>query len=570
VIKGNRLKNIEAFGFYGMSSLKSLDLSNQMLENISQNAFLGLRSLLTLDLSHNNLYKLEDGVFNGLHSLRSLDLSNNFLSIISPRVFNGLTSLQVLATDEFKFCCLVNPSIQCSPEPDEFSSCEDLMSNIVLRFCIWVLGVIALIGNVLVLIWRVKLRATNRVHSFLISNLALGDLLMGVYLMIIACVDFYYRGVYIIYDNNWKKSNLCKLAGFLSTLSSESSVFTLTVITLDRFITIIFPFRINRMKLSQTVAIMLFIWFLCICIAGIPLLNIDYFDNFYGRSGVCLALHITHHRPNGWEYSVFVYLVLNLTSLALIAVAYIWMFLFAHSSRRAARSVDVGKTDSTMARRIMIIVFTDFFCWMPIIILGLCSLHGIKIPSQVYAWVAVFILPLNAALNPVIYTLSTPLFLGGAKRNMFNFHASFLHSETQRSSLGSYSCQNNEAKNRFQRAFILDTSPPHNKRNSKRFKDRNKTKFNENELTSESNSKNSRLEESHRLSARFGRTKLSSKQESPKLIVTADPCTSRAKNSQHPDSNLELKIRSRESKIYKQCNYDQVERKDDNSKITHV
>jgi hypothetical protein len=30
--------------------------------------------------------------------------------------------------------------------------------------------------------------------------------------------------------------------------------------------------------------------------------------NFYGRSGVCLALHITPEKPSGWEYSVFVFL----------------------------------------------------------------------------------------------------------------------------------------------------------------------------------------------------------------------------------------------------------------------
>ncbi|RWS29508.1 G-protein coupled receptor GRL101-like isoform X1 [Leptotrombidium deliense] len=436
VLKGNRIKSIEALGFNGMSSLKSLDLSNQMLENISRNTFLGLRSLVNLDLSHNNLKTLEEGVFNGLSALIHLDLSRNKFNIIAPRVFHGLTSLTTLVTDEFRFCCLVHPSIQCSPEPDEFSSCEDLMSNIVLRFCIWVLGVIAFFGNVLVLIWRLFNRASNRLHSFLISNLALADLLMGIYLMIIACVDFYYRGVYIVYDDYWRKSALCKLSGFLSTLSSESSVFTLTVITVDRFITIVFPFRLKRMKLNQTVVIIVVIWMACVCIAGIPLLNIEYFDNFYGRSGVCLALHITHQRPNGWEYSVFVYLVVNLISLTIIAFAYSWMFFVAQSSRKAVRAVDKSKNDSTMAKRIMIIIFTDFFCWMPIITLGLLSLGNIKIPPQVFAWIAVFILPLNAALNPIIYTLSTPLFLGGAKRGTFTFQTSVFHSETQRSFVG--------------------------------------------------------------------------------------------------------------------------------------
>ena len=67
-----------------------------------------------------------------------------------------------------------------------------------------------------------------QVHSFLITNLALGDLCMGLYLLIIAAVDVSYRGVYFIYDVQWRTSPLCQLAGFLSTFSSELSVFTLT------------------------------------------------------------------------------------------------------------------------------------------------------------------------------------------------------------------------------------------------------------------------------------------------------------------------------------------------------
>jgi hypothetical protein len=52
------------------------------------------------------------------------------------------------------------------------------------------------------------------VHSFLIANLAIGDFFMGVYLMIIALVDTYYRGVVRFatknihrYDKNIKRND---------------------------------------------------------------------------------------------------------------------------------------------------------------------------------------------------------------------------------------------------------------------------------------------------------------------------------------------------------------------------
>lgn len=75
-----------------------------------------------------------------------------------------------------------------------------------------------------------------QVHSFLITNLAVSDFFMGFYLLIIAGVDTHYRGVYSVHDEEWRSSTLCNLAGFLSTLSSELSVFTLTVITLESFL----------------------------------------------------------------------------------------------------------------------------------------------------------------------------------------------------------------------------------------------------------------------------------------------------------------------------------------------
>ena len=37
---------------------------------------------------------------------------------------------------------------------------------------------------------------------------------------------------------------------------------------------------------------------------------------------------------------------------------------------------------------------------------------------QVYAWVAVFVLPLNAAMNPLLYTLSTGQFVEQAQQRL--------------------------------------------------------------------------------------------------------------------------------------------------------
>uniref|UniRef100_T1KE57 G-protein coupled receptors family 1 profile domain-containing protein n=1 Tax=Tetranychus urticae TaxID=32264 RepID=T1KE57_TETUR len=405
-LDGNGIKMIASYAFKGLSGIKSLDLANQQLTIIKRNTFNGMRSLVTLDLSNNQLFYLEEGSFTGLIKLTSLDLTGNKFSEMGTQVFTGLTNLKKLSTDEFRFCCLARHVQNCLPEPDEFSSCEDLLSNLVLRICIWILGVLSIVGNCMVIFWRTMHRYRAAVSSFLIANLAIGDLLMGVYLIIIGTVDFTYRGKYFIHDAHWRSSKMCQLAGFISTLSSELSVFTLTVITIDRFLRITFPLRFHRFKMTNARLVILATWVFTVILAGVPLLDIKYFDNFYGRSGVCLSLHITNQRPNGWEYSVFVFLVLNFISFTTIAIAYIWMFTVAKNTRSALKSSDI-RLSSTMAKRIMLIVMTDFWCWMPIIALGVISLNGVKLPPQVFAWVAVFVLPLNAAMNPILYTIST-------------------------------------------------------------------------------------------------------------------------------------------------------------------
>ena len=49
----------------------------------------------------------------------------------------------------------------------------------------------------------------------------------------------------------------------------------------------------------------------------------------------------------------------------------------------------------------------SYFCpQVPIIFIGFAALAGAQVSPQVAAWVAVFVLPLNSAINPLLYTVS--------------------------------------------------------------------------------------------------------------------------------------------------------------------
>ena len=249
--------------------------------------------------------------------------------------------------DHFTLCCYAkqsNPSVTCTSKVHEgFSSCDELLKNTVLKYAIWIMGIMALAGNFVVIIWRCISTDSNRVNSFLLTNLAVADFLMGVYMLIIAYKDTIWNGVYFKHDVSWHASELCIFTGVVSTVSSEVSVLTLTVITLDRLVCIVFQFRFQRWSMKKASTIIAVVWTLGLCIAIVPLLLDDYFYDyehnvhFFGRSAVCLPLQLSSERLAGWQYSVSIFLILNAASFVFILLAYVFMYRTIVKAARAVR-----------------------------------------------------------------------------------------------------------------------------------------------------------------------------------------------------------------------------------------
>ena len=63
------------------------------------------------------------------------------------------------------------------------------------RKIIWLLGVLAVLGNLAVIAWRLIRRDDHPVQTCLLTNLAVSDFLMGVYLMIVAIQDQMWAGM---------------------------------------------------------------------------------------------------------------------------------------------------------------------------------------------------------------------------------------------------------------------------------------------------------------------------------------------------------------------------------------
>lgn len=82
------------------------------------------------------------------------------------------------------------------------------MGETWLRVSVWCVLVLALVGNLLVMIVFLLSDAEMNVSRFLICNLAFADLCMGLYLLLIASMDYHSVGEYFNFAFNWQYGTL--------------------------------------------------------------------------------------------------------------------------------------------------------------------------------------------------------------------------------------------------------------------------------------------------------------------------------------------------------------------------
>ncbi|XP_034147524.1 relaxin receptor 1 isoform X5 [Esox lucius] len=409
VLQSNRISHIHEQAFSFLQKLGELDLSSNRLETIPPNLFVRLEDLLQLNISYNPIMDLQVDHFDKLHKLKSLSIEGIEIANIQRRMFEPLKYLTHIYFKKFQYCGYAPHVRSCKPNTDGISSFEDLLANIVLRVFVWVVSATTCFGNIFVICMRSYIRSENKLHAMCIISLCCADGLMGVYLFMIGAYDLKFRGEYNRHAQAWMDSVHCQVIGSLAMLSTEVSVLLLTYLTLEKYICIVYPFRYLTPGRRRTVSILLSIWFIGFVIAFLPLVFKGLFRNFYGTNGVCFPLHSEQPETMGAQvYSIVIFLGLNLVAFLIIVLSYGSMFYnIQRTGTQTTKYSNHIKKEVTIAKRFFSIVITDSLCWIPIFVLKILSLLHVEIPGTISSWVVIFILPINSALNPILYTLTT-------------------------------------------------------------------------------------------------------------------------------------------------------------------
>ena len=201
------------------------------------------------------------------------------------------------------------------------------------------------------------------------------------------------------YAIQWQLSIACEMAGFFGVLSSELSVFTLAVITLERNYAITHAMHLNkRLSLKHAAYIMGAAWSFSILMAALPLFGVSDYRKF----AVCLPFETEDAISKG--YVIFL-MVINGVAFFILMGCYLKMYCAIRGSQAW------NSNDSKIAKRMALLVFTDFICWFPIAFFAVTAACGAQLISLEASKVfTVFVLPLNSCCNPFLYAILTKQF----------------------------------------------------------------------------------------------------------------------------------------------------------------
>lgn len=141
-----------------------------------------------------------------------------------------------------------------------YNETEEITSKIEVQITFYIfygsIFFLGICGNALVCFVVIRNKQMHTVTNFLITNLALSDILLCV--LAVPFTPLYtFLGAWVF------GATLCRLVPYAQGVSVYISTFTLTSIAIDRFLVILYPFR-PRMKIEVCQMIIVGIWFVAL------------------------------------------------------------------------------------------------------------------------------------------------------------------------------------------------------------------------------------------------------------------------------------------------------------------
>ena len=286
---------------------------------------------------------------------------------------------------------------------------KNMSLAVIIAFCVLLSTetILICVGNTFTILVFWKKRRTLQRSYYLLINLALADVLLGL-------LEIIYLGTqnqpFLFTDSDDPSE---KMTGFhyiyvlssLQLLFSFSSVFSLAVISLERVYAVLWPLRHRTVNGRVYFGSIAFIW---VAGSGAAVLHLLSFLHVLDPVYVAVAINTT-----------------LLSSLCVVCTSYVVIRnrlkhplpIFDNQNRRnMERNLKLSKT-------LFIVIGLSLMCWTPAALLYPINFVCQNCIPQIVSLVAVALHLGNSIVNPVVYSYRMPMFKEELKRflNSFNF-----------------------------------------------------------------------------------------------------------------------------------------------------
>ena len=265
------------------------------------------------------------------------------------------------------------------------------------------LGGLAVLLNLVVFVTIITSKTLRKNVSMLfVCNMAFSDVVLGVYFI---CIYIYHNSS-SFYDLRESSRLICFKFGWLWVVGQAGSVFTSFLLTLERYLVIVYSMD-QDVRITRRMAMILIScsWLIAIFLIGFAL----YYNLYLHSPMLCIPIAFSA-KPHLIIHS-FTISVGTLTLLCYLITFIFYIHIYI-TVKRSAQNAGI-KRESKLAKNIALLVSTNvFFFVLPVLCVSVMVMIGsqdineavMELLSTVFL---VMCLSLNSCFNPILHALRT-------------------------------------------------------------------------------------------------------------------------------------------------------------------
>ncbi len=400
----------ECFSQKKVSSMKAIDVSNNLVKTLDRYSFLSLRFLTYLNFSSNPLLEIAFEALSSVPQLRLISIKNVSVKITHDFVFQDL-NITYLETSGHQMCCLAPVTASCSVSLPWYFSCTDILinSDIVIAFGVvsWSVLIANMASVILQKTKKVKSSDQSNVFNSLVLSINFCDLSLFLPLLGLWVCNFVYKGRFAFQASDWTSSVFCYLI-FASSLNFNFlSPTLLSFYSLSRFLVVESPLdtkmKDTRFVVKLVVGMVVISLFLTCVFTLLTWMTQMYFVEGSALMTICSPFVDPSDKILVVKIITCLTALQQIICIIFISTVYIKLVLSLQKSRKTVQhAVSKQKSIIPLVIQIIIITGSNVVCWIPAAVVYVISML-LQNLLQVVFWITIAVGPTNSIVNPLVF-----------------------------------------------------------------------------------------------------------------------------------------------------------------------